>query len=470
MAQRIRDMTQGSPLRLIFAFALPLMAGNVFQQLYTIVDTAVVGQVMGVKALAALGAADWLNWMMVGIIQGLTQGFSILMAQYFGAKDHRSLSRSIGASVTLCGISALVLLVLGQLAAKPVLQISNTPSGIIHISLLYLRIVFGGIPVVMIYNLLASILRALGDSKTPLYAMILASLVNVALDLLFVMAFHWGVAGAAAATVIAQVFSGIYCFCNIRKIAIIELKREDFTLKGKLTGSLLKLSSPIALQNAIISVGGIVVQGVVNRYGTLFIAGFTATNKLYGLLEIAATSYGYAMTSYVGQNLGAKLIDRIKKGMRSAAVVALITSAVISAAMLLSGKLFLRLFISGTPEEFDGAMKIAYHYLSIMAVCLPILYMLHIYRSALMGLGDTVVPMLSGFAEMAVRMAVAMLLPLLMGREGIYYAEVGAWTAAALLLVTAYFVRIHIISRRSPEKEQDRGKEHTQGKDQKASF
>ncbi len=449
MAQRIRDMTQGSPLRLIFAFALPLMAGNVFQQLYTIVDTAVVGQVMGVQALAALGAADWLNWMMVGIIQGLTQGFSILMAQNFGAKDYRSLSRSVGASVTLCGISAVVLLTLGQLAAGPVLQLCNTPSGIMDISLTYLRIIFSGIPVVMAYNLLSSILRALGDSKTPLYAMILASLINVGLDLLFVMAFRWGVAGAAAATVIAQVFSSVYCFYNVRKITLIELRKEDFKLERELTGNLLKLSSPIALQNAIISVGGIVVQAVVNRFGTLFIAGFTATNKLYGLLEIAATSYGYAMTSFVGQNLGAKLIDRIKKGMHSATVVALLTSAVIAIAMLLSGKLFLGLFISGTPEEFEGAMGIAYHYLSIMAVCLPILYMLHIYRSALMGLGDTVIPMLSGFAEMVVRMAVAMLLPLLLGQEGIYYAEVGAWTAAALLLVAAYFVRIHRIARRS---------------------
>ena len=443
MAQRIRNMTQGSPLRLIITFALPLMAGNVFQQLYTVVDTAVVGQVVGVGALASLGAADWLNWMVLGIIQGLTQGFSILMAQNFGAEDHRGLSRSIGTSVTLCVISAAVLLLGSQLAAEPVLRLLNTPADIMDGALLYLRIVFGGIPVIMAYNLLASILRALGDSKTPLYAMIVAALINVVLDLLFVMGFHWGIAGAAAATVIALFFSSVYCFRNVRRITIIRLEKGDLKPTRELTGILMKLASPIALQNAIISVGGMVVQAVINRYGMLFIAGFTATNKLYGILEIAATSYGYAVTSYVGQNLGGGLVGRIKQGMRAATLVALGTSAVIAGAMLLFGNFFLRLFISGTPEEIDTSMQIAYHYLAIMSVCLPILYMLHIYRSALMGLGDTVVPMLSGFAEMAVRIAVALFLPMLMGQEGIFFAEVGAWTAAAILLVAAYFVRIH---------------------------
>lgn len=451
MAQRIRNMTQGSPLRLLITFALPLMAGNVFQQLYTVVDTAVVGQVVGVGALASLGAADWLNWMVLGIIQGLTQGFSILMAQNFGAEDHRGLSRSIGTSVTLCAISGAVLLVGSQLAAEPVLRLLNTPADIMDGALLYLRIVFGGIPVIMAYNLLASILRALGDSKTPLYAMIVAALINVVLDLVFVMGFHWGIAGAAAATVIAQVFSSVYCFRNVRRITIIRLEKGDLKPTRELTGILMKLASPIALQNAIISVGGMVVQAVINRYGMLFIAGFTATNKLYGILEIAATSYGYAVTSYVGQNLGGGLVGRIKQGMRAATLVALGTSAVIAGAMLAFGNFFLRLFISGTPEEIDTSMRIAYHYLAIMSVCLPILYMLHIYRSALMGLGDTVVPMLSGFAEMAVRIAVAVFLPMLMGQEGIFFAEVGAWTAAAILLVAAYFVRIHRLPARPAE-------------------
>ena len=322
----------------------------------------------------------------------------------------------------------------------------NTPDDIMSTALLYLRIIFSGVPVIMAYNFLAAVLRALGDSKTPLYAMIVASLVNVGLDLLFVMGFRWGVAGAAAATVIAQVFSGVYCFFCLRKVTVIQLKKEDFSLTREKTASLLKLGTPVAMQNAIISVGGMVVQSVINRYGMLFIAGFTATNKLYGILEIAATSYGYAVTSYVGQNLGGKLLKRIKQGMRSAAVIALITSAVIAICMLLFGTGFLGLFISGTPEEVARSMDIAYHYLAIMSLCLPILYMLHIYRAALMGLGDTVIPMASGFVEMAMRISVAVFLPLLMGQEGIFYAEVGAWLGAAVLLVSFYYIRVHRLS------------------------
>ena len=440
---RIRNMTEGSPVKLLLTFALPLMVGNVFQQLYTVVDTAVVGQVVGVKALAALGASDWLNWLVLSVVQGFAQGFSILMAQYFGAKDYRQLSRSVGVSTSLCGIAAVVILVLSQLCARPVLGLLNTPGDILGDSLLYLRIIFGGIPIVAAYNLLASILRALGDSKTPLYAVVVATVVNIALDLLFVMGLHWGIAGAAGATVIAQAVSTVYCFIKVRKITILQLEPSDFKPDPAMSLALLKLGAPVALQNGIISVGGMVVQSVINRYGMLFIAGFTATNKLYGLLEIAATSYGYAVTSFVGQNLGGRLIKRIKQGMRSAAVIALLTSAVIATAMLLLGKLFLGLFISGSPEEVEASMQIAYHYLAIMSLCLPVLYMLHIYRSALMGLGDTVVPMVSGFVEMVMRLGIAMLLPLAIGQEGIFYAEVGAWTGAAVLLVASYYVRIN---------------------------
>ena len=196
MAQRIRSMTEGAPARLLVSFALPLMVGNVFQQLYTVVDTAVVGQVVGVGALASLGAADWLNWMVLGVIQGLTQGFAILMAQYFGAKDYRQLSRSIGASVALCAVATVVLLALSQLAIRPVLALLNTPEDILGGSVLYLRIVFGGIPVVAAYNLLASILRALGDSKTPLYFLMASAVLNILGDLLLVVALGLGVLGS----------------------------------------------------------------------------------------------------------------------------------------------------------------------------------------------------------------------------------------------------------------------------------
>ena len=241
----------------------------------------------------------------------------------------------------------------------------------------------------------------------------------------------------------------MYCYLNVRKITFLQVRKEDLRPGRALSLQLLKLGFPIALQNAIIAVGSMVVQFVINGYGMLFLAGFTATNKLYGILEIAASSYGFAVTSYVGQNLGARLVGRIKKGMRSAVVIAVITSVVITFAMLFFGRLVLGLFISGDPGEVEASLNIAFHYLSIMAVCLPILYLLYIYRSGLMGLGDTVVPMVSGIAEMIVRMGRGCCCcPLVMGQEGVYYAEVGAWTAAALILAGAYYLRIRALSRR----------------------
>lgn len=443
MAADIKNMTDGKPIKLIFSFALPLMIGNVFQQLYTVVDTMVVGQVLGVNALAALGASDWLNWMMLGIIQGFAQGFSILMAQEFGAGNTHRLKKVVGNAIILSIVSAVILLLIGELAVLPVLRLLQTPPAIIDQSLLYLRIMFAGIPVVMAYNLLASILRALGNGKTPLHAMIVAALINIALDLVFVMLFGWGIAGAAAATLIAQFSSSVYCYVHIRRIEILTLCREDYVFEKGLDQKLIFLGLPMAFQNAIISVGGMIVQSVVNGFGVIFIAGFTATNKLYGILEVAATSYGYAMITYVGQNLGAGYWDRIKKGMRAALGIALATSAVIAACMLIFGHQILGCFISGSPEEAEMTMKIAYHYLAVMSIFLPILYILHVVRSALQGMGDTVLPMVSGVAEFVMRTGTAIFLPLLIGEEGIFYAEILAWAGADVILVISYLKKVH---------------------------
>ncbi|MDE6846448.1 MAG: MATE family efflux transporter [Lachnospiraceae bacterium] len=439
MSTRIKNMTDGKPASLIFTFALPLMIGNVFQQLYTVVDTMVVGKGLGVSALAALGAADWMNWLMLGIIQGITQGFGILMAQEFGAGKYDDLRKTIGCSIALSLISAILLLCVGQAVARPVLELLQTPSAIIDNSLLYLRIMYLGIPVVMSYNLFATILRSLGDGRTPLHAMIVAAITNIVLDLLFVLILGFGISGAAVATLIAQLVSSLFCLYHIRKIEILKLTSSDYSLSGHLPSKLLMLGFPMAFQNAIISVGGMIVQFVVNGFGVIFIAGFTATNKLYGVLEVAATSYGYAMVTYSGQNLGAGKIDRIRKGMRASLWIALITSALIAAVMLLGGKIILSCFISGTPEEFNQTLQIAYYYLAIMSICLPILYVLHVTRSTIQGMGNTVLPMVSGIAEFIMRALTAILLPMLIGETGIFYAEIMAWLGADIILVTSYF-------------------------------
>lgn len=447
MASHVKNMTEGRPVPLIFSFAIPLMIGNVFQQLYTVVDTMVVGKALGVNALAALGAADWMNWMMLGIIQGFTQGFGILLAQEFGAKRYDNLRRSVGNSAALSFLSSIILLGIGQLLAHPVLEILQTPDRILPNALLYLRIMYLGIPVVMAYNFLASVLRSLGDGQTPLRAMIVAAVTNIILDLLFVLVLNFGIAGAAFATLIAQLISSLFCLYHIRKIDILSLKASDFRLSGRLPLRLLMLGFPMAFQNAIISVGGMIVQFVVNGFGVLFIAGFTATNKLYGVLEVAATSYGYAMVTYTGQNLGAKRTDRIRKGVKSAILIALLTSLLIALLMLFFGKGILGWFISGTPEEFEKTLQIAYYYLAVMSICLPVLYVLHITRSAIQGMGNTMLPLVSGIAEFVMRAITAVFLPMLIGEHGIFYAEIMAWTGATVILVFSYFIVIRKMER-----------------------
>ena len=440
-----KDMTTGNPTRLLFGFSLPLMLGNVFQQFYTIVDTIIVGQGVGMRALASIGAADWLNWLFLWMAVGMTQGFSILFAQYFGGKDEKALHQSIANAVLLTIGSAAVLTAAGQLLAAPMLALLKTPEDIVSGSLTYLRLMIGGLTVIMFFNLEASLLRALGDGRSPLIAMVIASCANIGLDLLFVMGFHLGIAGAAAATLIAQGISCIYCFAVLRRIPFLKLKCRDFALDPGLARRLLWLGIPVMFQNAIISVGGMVLQSVINGFGVLFVAGFTATNKLYGILETAGISYGYAISTFVAQNKGAGNLKRIKAGMRKGTVMAFATSVLISVLMFLWGKDILSLFISAQEAQADQVLRIAHHYLMVMSTFLIVLYALHTYRSALQGMGDTVMPMVSGMVEFAMRVSAAIFLPRLMGQEGIFYAEILAWSGACVLLVTVYYRRIALL-------------------------
>lgn len=439
MRSQTTNMTQGKPARLILTFAFPLMIGNIFQQLYTVIDTMVVGRALGVSALAALGATDWLNWLFSGLVQGLAQGFSIQMAQEFGAGKYKRLKQVILNALFLSVLCSILVLITSQACARPILRVLNTPEDILGNSLLYLRIIFWGIPIIMAYNLSASILRALGDGQTPLHAMVVAAITNILLDLLFVLVFHWGIAGAAIATLLAQLLSSVYCFYYITKIDVLKTEKEVFSPDGNICRKLLFLGYPVAFQNAVIFIGGMIVQSVVNSFGVIFIAGFTATNKLYGILEYAATSYGYSMATYSGQNLGAGRIDRIKKGVLDALIISLITSFSIAACMILLGKNILSWFLSGEPAQVEAALNIAYHYLFIMSLFLPTLYLLYIIRSTLQGIGNTVMPMVSGVAEFVMRVGTAILLPRFAGQESIFYAEILAWIGADVILIGSYF-------------------------------
>lgn len=444
----VKNMTSGSPLRILFSFALPLMVGNVFQQLYTLVDSMVVGKALGLKALAAVGNGEWLNWLVLSMIQGFAQGFSIRLAQDFGANDEGRLKKTYAVSLRLSVLCAAGVLCFAFAALRPILRLMQTPDEIFPITVTYLSVIFAGVPIVMAYNFGASVLRSLGDSRTPLKAMIAASLCNIVLDLLFVIVLHWGVAGAAAATLFGQAVSAAVCICSLRKIEVIRTPKSERPWDRRIAIELLKLAMPFAFQNLIISVGGLVVQFVINGYGVLYMAGFTATNKLYGLLEIAAISYGFALTTYVGQNYGAAQIRRIRKGVHTGALMGIVTAVLIGAAMFLFGRQIVGAFISGAPKDAAAAVEIAYHYLCIMAAFLPILYLLHSYRSSLQGLGDTIMPMVSGGAELVMRILTILILPKLIGREGLFWAEVLAWAGADAVLLLSYYIRMADISRR----------------------
>ena len=418
-------MTAGSPGKLIITFAIPLMLGNIFQQFYTMADTMIVGQVVGVEALAAVGAGDWLVWLVLGIMTGITQGFSILVSQYYGAGEKENLKCAVAKSYIMTALLSVIVLAVSEGAVYHVLLFLQTPDNVIDLTMLYLRLIFAGVPIIAAYNIFAAILRALGNSRSPLIAMTVAAVINVGLDLLFVAVFGWGVAGAAVATVIAQGFSALYCLLVLRKIRDIRLEKEDFYRQPSMSLRLLKLGTPLAIQNVIISVGGLTVQYVINGFGFLFVAGFTATN---------------AITTYVGQNLGAKKYQRIRKGVRSGTYMAVLTSVFISGMMVLIGRNILSLFVSGEPEQIRQVLDIAYKYLFIMAVFLWILYLLHVYRSAIQGLGNTLIPLASGIAEFVMRVSVALLLPKWIGEEGIYYAEICAWSSAAVLLIISYMI------------------------------
>lgn len=447
MTARSTDMTAGKPAKLILFFALPLMAGNVLQQTYTMVDTIVVGQVIGFQALAAVGAADWINWLVLGFVVGLCQGFSILVAQKFGAEDYGGVRKTVAMSILLSGLVAVLCMAVFFPLAKPVFHLLHTPSGIVGTSLTYLYIMLGGTLVITGYNTFSAILRSLGDSKTPLAAMAIASAINIVLDLLFVVLFHWGVGGAAVATVIAQAFSCLYCLKAMAGLPFLRLSRGDWIPDRGLIKKLIFLGTPMAAQNSIIGAGNMVVQSVINGFGVIFVAGYTAVMKLYGLLELAATSFGYSMTSYTGQNLGAKKYGRIREGMNAGLKMSACVSAPISAVILLFGRQIVRLFVSGNRHDVNAVVDVAYHYLFLMGIFLFVLYMLYMYRSALQGMGDTVVPMISGIVELLMRVGCVLVLPLFVGRSGVYFAEVLAWSGSEILLMITYYRRMRKLFR-----------------------
>ncbi len=442
MNRNVRRMTEGSPAKLIFLFSLPLMLGNVLQQVFIITDTLIISRALGVRALAALGSTDWFSYMMISVIQASAQGFAILIAQTFGAGDEKQLKR-VSARATVLAVMMTVLLTAASIAMiRPVMIFQNTPLEVRPLAEEYLMVLFAGMPAMMLLNYCSSVLRSLGNSRTPLAAMAISAVINVGLDWLMMMVLHTGVWGAAAATVAGQLLAGLYCFYVMRSLNELKAEKKDYKRSCEIDLELLKLSWPMMMQNLVISAGGIVVQSQVNKFGLANIAGYTAASKLYGALELAALAYGFAMVTYTGQNIGAEKYRRVKDGIKASLAIGILSAAAIGGLILLGGKHIIGFFLNEEGQTTLDALAVGTEFLNLMAVTLPVLYILHIVRSVLQGFGDTVVPMISGFAECAARILMAVAVSRLIGWPAMIWAEIAAWLAADLVLFKALFSRV----------------------------
>ena len=431
------DMTKGSPAKLILAFTIPILIGNLFQQFYSMVDTAIVGQFVGVGALAAVGATGGVIFLVQGFVNGLTHGFSVIVSQRYGANDELGIKKATATSIYLSAIATVVLTVICVLLAKPVLQLMNTPVDILEDATSYVTIFFGGLVSIIVYNLLASLLRAFGDSKTPLYFLILASITNIILDLVLIINFKMGVAGAAIATVVSQGLSGLLCyFYMIKKFDILTLKKEHFKYDPMLVKELMYVSLPMALQYAITAIGVMILRVAVNSFGSTTVAAFTAATKVEQLVVQPGIAIGMTMATYAAQNLGARRIDRVRQGVRQSTWITILTNALSSVIVIFLGSYIVQLFI---PAENVEALPISMEYLKITAIFYPVLGLLFLYRFALQGLGNTVVPMFAGVMELIMRTIVAFTLPGLLGYQGVCLASPLAWIGATVWLIWSYF-------------------------------
>ena len=439
MNKRTVDMTTGSPVRHILTFALPLILANLGQQLYMIVDAAIVGRGVGVQALASVGATDWCYWMILWTVTGLTQGFSTFVSRSFGEGNYKKMNREIATSTILCVVISLLLTVAGILAAKPLLLLLNTPEDILSEATVYLVTLTAGTLIVTAYNMASSILRAFGDGRSPLIAMIIAALLNIGLDCLFIFAFHWGIFGAALASVIGQAVSFFYCLYRLGKIEYIYLDKESWRIDFRLMKDQIAFGVPVALRMIIVSLGGIILQSSINLQGSAFIAGYTATNKLYGLLECSAISLGLASCTFFAQNYGAGKHERVVKGVRSSLGIICVMAAIVAALTLLTREFLLQLFLDVNQPGGIESLQIGVRYLSIIVSFTLILYLLHLFSNVLQAIGISVWTMYSGIAEFVGRVFMAKIAMSWLGTDALFIAEPIAWAAATIFLVMPYF-------------------------------
>lgn len=442
-AQRGKDMTVGSPMKLILFFSIPLLIGNIFQQLYNMVDTIIVGRCIDENALAAVGLTGPMSFLVIGFVTGLSSGFAVLVAQRFGAKDEEGMRHCVGIMVILAVAVTIMVTFLAVLFARPMLRAINTPDELFEQSYQYIATIFAGIFTTVLYNILACILRALGDSKTPLYFLMVSSVLNIGLDFLFIVNFGLGVRGAALATVISQAVSGVCCFLYIaKKYPILRLSKKDFRWDAKIAAKHMGIGLPMAFQFSITAIGVIVLQGAINLFGETRIAAYAAASKVEQLVSQPAGTFGVTMANFSGQNLGAGQLDRVRRGVRQASILTLCFAVVGMIILFTCGEPLTRLFIKKDAEAVDEIISASMHYLRICAVFFPFLFMIFIYRNALQGIGHSFMPLMGGVIELVVRCVAALTLPGLLGFTGVCLAGPLAWLSAAVLLGISYFVII----------------------------
>lgn len=434
MNGKTMDMTAGRPAALLFRFSMPLIFGNLFQQLYTFVDTVIVGQKLGVPALAALGATEWLSFMMFGFIQGLTQGFSIGISQSFGEGKKHLVQQGIFQAFCASAGAAVIVTVIGQGILVPVLKLLRTPEELFGMAHLYLEILYFGIPISFAYNMLAAILRSLGNSRAPLIAVLTASFANILFDIVLVMGLGMGIWGAAYGTLLSQLCSVLCCMAALSRIEQARVEPGNRKISVRMFAEQMKLGVPMGFQNIITAVGGLAVQSVVNGFGMLFLAGYTAANRLYGLLETAASSYGYAISTYTAQNIGAGKKERVRSGILAALLLGAATAYLMSFIMVVWGKPILGIFIADSQVEAEAALRVGYRFLCILAAFFPLLYALYILRSCIQGMGNSTMPMLSSLIQVAMRIFCAAVLTRYVGNAGVFWGEIMAWLGADLFL------------------------------------
>ena len=436
------DMTSGSPMKIILDFTLPIFIGNVFQQFYNMADAVIVGKFVGTKALAAVGSTGTIMFLIYGFVVGMTAGFTVLTAQKFGGGDMPAMRRTVAGASILSLIIGLILTVVFMILMKPWLTLMNTPSDIFADAYAYIMIISGGILAQMLYNLLASILRALGNSKVPLYFLILSALLNIVLDLVFIIVFHMGAAGAAIATVISQGVSGLLCLVYIvKKVPMLRMGREDWHPSGTLIMTQIRIGIPMALQYSITAIGTMMVQSSLNILGSTLVAAFTAASKIEQVVTQAYVAMGTTMATYGAQNMGAGNVPRIRQGFKASTIIGIIYAFIAAALVMTVGKYMSYLFVSEDVELIMDSVDI---YLKCVGTFFIPLAIVNIYRNGIQGLGYGLLPMMAGVAELVGRGVVAVIAAGQKSYLGVCLASPAAWVLASVLLIGMYYYIVKI--------------------------